>query len=83
MTRGIAALDPEAVLHIDQAVRAFNAFSPVCPYGKHDFGIVRGEGHTVMFKINNYDLNLQYASPNPAGASATCRWMTIMLADED
>jgi hypothetical protein len=83
MTRGIAALGPLLVLRIDQAVRGFDAFTPDNdPYGEHDFGTVRVEGHIVMFKIDAYDLDLQCASPDPADPNVTCRIMTCMLADE-
>jgi hypothetical protein len=83
MTRGIAALGPEAVLRIDYAVRAFDAFSADNdPYGEHDFGTVPVEEYVIMFKIDYYDLDLQYASPNPADPNVTCRVMTLMLADE-
>jgi hypothetical protein len=80
---GIAALGDEMMLRVDQAVRAFDAFSADNdPYGEHDFGTVQVEGHTVMFKIDYYDLDLQYASPDPADPNVTCRVMTLMLADE-
>jgi hypothetical protein len=83
MTRGIAALGPEAVLRIDYAVRAFDAFSADNdPYGEHDFGTVPVEEYVIMFKIDYYDLDLQYASPDPADPNVTCRVMTLMLADE-
>lgn len=83
MTRGIAALGPEVVMRIDQAVRAFDAFNPNNdPYGEHDFGAVQVEGHMVMFKIDYYDVDLKIASPDPADANVTCRVMTLMLADE-
>jgi hypothetical protein len=83
MTRGIAALGSAIVLKIDQAVRAFNAFTPDNdPYGEHDFGSLTVEGHVVMFKIDAYDLDLQYASPDPADPDVTWRVMTLMLAEE-
>ncbi|MGO4524965.1 DUF3768 domain-containing protein [Microvirga sp. 2MCAF35] len=83
MTHGIAALGPLLVLKIDQAVRAFDAFTPGNdPYGEHDFGSLTVEGHVVMFKIDAYDLDLQYASPDPTDPDVTCRVMTLMLAAE-
>jgi Protein of unknown function (DUF3768) len=83
MTRGIAALGPEMVMRIDQAVRAFDAFSPDNdPYGEHDFGILQVDGYMVMFKIDAYDLDLRCASPDPSNSNVTCRVMTIMLAEE-
>ncbi len=73
----------ETLKRIDQAVRAFDAFNPDNdPYGEHDFGTVQVEGHVVMFKIDCYDLDLQFASPDPSDPDVTCRIMTIMLADE-
>ena len=83
MTRGIAALGDEMVLRIDQAVRAFDAFGPDnAPYGEHNFGTVQVEEHVVMSKIDYYDRDLQYASPDPTDPDVTCRVMTLMLAEE-
>jgi hypothetical protein len=83
MTQGIAALDPDMVIRIDQAIMAFDAFTPDNdPYGEHDFGMVQVGGHTVMFKIDYYDRDLQFASPDPADQNVTCRVMTLMLAEE-
>lgn len=71
------------VLRIDQAVRAFDAFNPDNdPYGEHDFGTVEIEEHIVTFKIDYYDLDLQYASPDPTDPYVTCRVMTLMLAEK-
>lgn len=81
MTRGVATLDDEMVLHIDQAARAFDAFNPDDdPYGERDFGTLPVEGHIVMFKIGYYDQ--RYASPGLADPCVTCRVMILMLADE-
>lgn len=83
MTRGIAALGEEMIMRIDRAVRAFDAFTPDNdPYSEHDFGSLTVEGHVVMFKIDAYDLDLQYASPDPADPDVTRRVMTLMLAEE-
>ena len=46
----------------------------------HDFGAVQVHGHTVFFKIDTYDRNLRYHSPDPADPAVTCRVMTLMLA---
>jgi hypothetical protein len=83
MTRGIAALGPLLIPTIDQAVRSFDALTPDNDsYGEHDFGSLTVEGHVVMFKIDAYDLTLQYASPDPTDPNVTCRVMTLMLAEE-
>lgn len=83
MTQGIAALAQEMIMRIDQAVSAFDAFNPDNdPYEERDFGTVQVDRHVVMFKIDAYDLDLQYASPDPADPNVTCRIMTLMLAEE-
>jgi hypothetical protein len=83
MTRGIAALGEETIRRIDQAVRAFDAFtSHNDPYDEHDFGTVEVDGYVVMFKIDYFNLDLQYASPDPADRNVTCRVMTLMRAEE-
>jgi hypothetical protein len=35
-----------------------------------------------MFKIDAYDLDLQYASPDPADSNVTYRIMALMSAEE-
>ena len=52
------------------------------PYGEHDFGVVEAEGHTIFFKIDCYDRELNYGSPDPADPAVTERVLTIMLAEE-
>ena len=83
ITHGIVALRPEMVARIDAAIRAFDAFTPDNdPYGEHDFGMLEVEGHKVMFKIDYYDCDLDYASPDPSDSTVTYRVMTIMLVEE-
>lgn len=59
---------------------------------RHDFAeadaVVRDRGQfefrgtTVFFKIDYYDLALDYGSENPADASITTRVLTIMLRED-
>lgn len=51
-------------------------------YGERDFGAFTFRGQKVFFKIDYYDLNLEYGSEDPADASITARVVTIMLASE-
>jgi len=51
-------------------------------YGERDFGAFTFRGERVFFKIDYYDLNLEYGSEDPADASITARVVTIMLATE-
>ena len=51
-------------------------------YGERDFGAFTFRGEKVFFKVDYYDLNLEYGSEDPADASITARVVTIMLASE-
>ena len=51
-------------------------------YGERDFGAFTFRGEKVFFKIDYFDLNLEYGSEDPANASITARVVTIMLASE-
>jgi hypothetical protein len=83
MTRGIAALGPDLIARIDQAIRAFDAFATDNdPYGEHDFGLVQVEGHSVMFNIDAYDVDLDGLSPDPSDQAVSRPVMTLMLAEE-
>ena len=83
LTPGVLALGLDLLLLIDDAVSRFDAFTPDNDlYGEHDFGLVRGKGHVVLFKIDAYDLDPGGHSPDPADPNVTCRIMTLMLADE-
>lgn len=83
MTPGINALPEETVVRVLHAVRKFDDFGEDNdPYGTHEFGMIEIDGNRVMFKIDAYDENLEYGSPNPADPSVTTRVMTILLASE-
>jgi Protein of unknown function (DUF3768) len=83
MTPGIAALGPEAVGRLVNAVASFNDFSEANdPHGERDFGCLDFEGSAVMFKIDYYDKDRNFHSPDPADPTVTERVITIMLADE-
>ncbi|WP_108396963.1 DUF3768 domain-containing protein [Devosia submarina] len=83
ITRGVLAFGPDALRQIQQAVASFDAFTPDNdPYGEHDFGAVGIEDQTLFFKIDAYDRDLRYHSPDPADPAVTRRVMTLMLAEE-
>jgi Protein of unknown function (DUF3768) len=83
ITPGIAALGAEAV---DRIVKTISVYDDFChandPHEEHDFGAFPAEGETIFFKIDYYDNDLSYHSPDPADPSVTKRVITIMLASE-
>jgi uncharacterized protein DUF3768 len=83
ITQGIQALGDQATYRVLQAVREFADFTADNdPYHTHDFGAFEVEGQRCMFKIDAYDQNLEYGSPDPADPSVTTRVLTIFLASE-
>ena len=83
VTAGIAALPVEDQAAIIDRVRSFDEFTPDNdPYGEHDFGSLDHRGHRIFWKIDAYDRDLRYGSPDPADPAVTQRVLTIMLAQE-
>ena len=82
-TAGVAAKGPVFVLCATNTVRAFEAFTiDNDPHGEHDFGAFDLGGERLFWKIDYYDKDLRFGSPDPADPSVTRRVLTIMLADE-
>lgn len=83
MTAGISALPPTVLTTVLSKVRNFNTFTADNdPYGEHDFGKFEHAGNAVMFKIDYYDQNMGYGSPDPSDEKCTTRVLTVMLASE-
>jgi len=82
-TQGISALDDALQSRVREAVETFSAFTPDNdPYGEHDCAVVVVEGLRVIWKIDYYDRNFEYASDDPSDPAQTRRVLTIMLASE-
>lgn len=84
LTPGIRAL-PDAVREeVITKVRTFDDFHPDNdPHGEHDFGSISDpDAGTVFWKIDYYDRDLRFESPDPADPKVTRRVLTIMLAEE-
>ncbi len=80
---GVQALGPHRLLGILRMVRSFDAFmEDNDPHGEHDFGSFIEGGYKVFWKIDYYDLRLEYGSENPADPDLTTRVLTVMLASE-
>lgn len=89
VTPGIQALSEIEQRQILAKVSYFDSFEEGDdPYGEHDFGAFYHTADTihnqykVFWKIDYYDLNLEYHSEDPADLSKTRRVLTVMLAEE-
>jgi hypothetical protein len=83
VTPGIQALGVSTVARVLAAVAAFDAFTDDNdPYGEHDCAILAVDGIEVLFKIDYYDRDLVYHSPDPSDPAVTQRIMVVMLATE-
>ncbi len=83
VTAGIAAMPFDDQAAILERVREFDGFTPDNdPYGEHDFGRFDYKGQTIFWKIDCYDRELKWGSPNPADPTVTRRVLTILLAEE-
>ncbi|MEL6413404.1 MAG: DUF3768 domain-containing protein [Pseudomonadota bacterium] len=86
ITQGLAATIEEAglaALDVIQIVQGFDTFTEENdPYGTHEFGSFEFQGETCFWKIDLYDSELRYGSPDPTDLSQTRRVLKIMLASE-
>ena len=64
-------------------VRTYDDFAPANdPYGERNFGAFEHNGNRIIWKVDAYDRDLRYGSPDPADPHVTGRVLTIMLAGE-
>jgi hypothetical protein len=83
MTSGVASSDAETIAQILDAVRTYDQFGgDIDPYGEHDMGRFAVKGEAYYWKIDYYDQNLEFHSPDPADPVVTVRVLTIMCVDE-
>ena len=83
ITAGVSARGLAFVAAAVSAVRAFTAFAhDNDPYGEHDFGALDLQGARLFFKLDYYDLDLKWHSPDATDPAVTNRVLTIMLASE-
>src|SRR6202795_334099 len=74
ITSGIETLGASAIARVLAAVASFDAFTADNdPYGEHDCAILTVDGIRVMFKIDYYDRDLAYHSPDPSDPTLTER----------
>ena len=83
MTAGVQALGEAGVEAVLKAVQSFDDFSrDNDPYDEHDLGALRAGGARILWKIDYYDRERRYGSPDPADPAVTTRALTIMLSSE-
>nr|WP_246018342.1 DUF3768 domain-containing protein [Pelagibacterium montanilacus] len=83
LTTGVLALGAPIATKAVRSIQAFDGFTPDNdPYGEHDFGSIVVEGHTLFWKIDYLDKQLEYGSPDPTNPEVTERVLTLMLASE-
>ncbi len=64
-------------------VQAFDNFTEDNdPYGEHDFGAINFKNDTYFWKIDYYDADYNYFSPDPSDPNVTNRVLTVMRGDE-
>lgn len=84
-TQGVQALGPQAVQEILYLVLSFREKDfreDFEPHGDRDFIVVYHQGQRVWAKIDNYDLLMEWMSPDPADDAVTVRVLTVLLPDE-
>jgi hypothetical protein len=83
ITAGAAALPDYALGILVHMVRCFEDFTEGDdPYGEHDFGVIHFREQRYFWKIDYYDRNMHFHSPNKSDSAQTHRVLTIMRADE-
>ena len=83
LTAGVDALPPDVKAAVIRKVATFSEFTPDNdPHGEHDFGSFEFGGRKFFWKIDAYDLKMEFGSDDPADPSKTTRVLTIMLAEE-
>ncbi len=81
MVAGELGSDVEMVARVLRAAAAFKDFNADNdPYGEHDCASFDVHGVRCLFKIDYYDLNLEWHSPDPTDPKVTRRVMTVMYA---
>ena len=83
ITAGIEALGADRVAQVLAAVARFDDFTEDNdPWGERDCAVLDVEGRRVIFKVDYYDADLRWHSPDASDPAVTERVMTVMLAEE-
>jgi hypothetical protein len=83
ITAGLEARGSDKIARVLAAVAAFATFTDDNdPHGEHDCAILCVDGIQVLFKIDYFDRDLSFHSPDPSDPAVTERVMTVMLVEE-
>ena len=82
-TEMVRALNSEQQQELFRLVRTFDQFTEENdPHEEHDFAIVELDEEEYFWKIDYFDLEMEYQSEDPSNPSVTRRVMTIMHSSE-
>ena len=83
LTQGIRSNTAEDLKEIITKVRTFDTFDENNdPYGERDFGAFDYKGKRIFWKIDYYDQEFLYLSPDVSNPRVTNKVITIMYAEE-
>ena len=83
VTRGVRSLPLFNTAELVAALSQYDRFDvDNDPHGERDFGDLDLAGAELLWKIDYYDKELVWASPDPADPDVTTRVMTFMLAED-
>lgn len=83
LTQGIRSNTKEDLEAIITKVRTFDNFDENNdPYNEHDFGAFDYKGKRIFWKIDYYDQEFLYLSPDVSNPRVTNKVLTIMYAKE-
>ena len=83
LTQGIRSNTKEDLEAIITKVRNFDTFDENNdPYGERDFGAFDYKGKKIFWKIDYYDQEFLYLSPDVSNPRVTNKVLTIMYAEE-
>jgi hypothetical protein len=83
ITTGIQALGTQGVQQVLTAVARFDNFTADNdPWAEHDCAVLTVNGRRIIFKIDCYDRDLQFHSPDGSDPAVTVRVLTVMLSEE-
>lgn len=82
MTSALAESLGDFLPDLWRVIRDFDSFTESNdPWEEHDFGQLKVRDIEIFWKIDYYDLNLEYGSPDPSDESLTRRVMTVYLPE--